>query len=207
MKTTRIYATAAVLLAGTAAIAQAGQAAQIPQPDLTAKALTRAELQARVREHFAKADANRDGVLTTDEIGTRAAIRPGMAATDRKDAAPADPNAMFDRIDSNHDGAISRSEFNSHRQVRVERRVALRKGEAADAGQGWRKDRGRRMGGMMMLKMADGNKDGRITLAEAEGAALHHFDMADSNRDGQVTREERDQMRRQMRSERLQKRR
>ena len=46
------------------------------------------------------------------------------------------------------------------------------------------------MGGRMIV-MADSNKDGRITLAEAETMALQHFDQMDSNKDGQVTPEER----------------
>ena len=55
------------------------------------------------------------------------------------------------------------------------------------------------MGGQMMT-MADANKDGRVTLQEAQASALRRFDMTDANRDGQVTMEERRQMRMQMRS-------
>jgi hypothetical protein len=39
--------------------------------------------------------------------------------------------------------------------------------------------------------MADTNKDGRITLPEAETMALQHFDQMDTNHDGQVTTDER----------------
>ena len=42
-----------------------------------------------------------------------------------------------------------------------------------------------------MLKMADANSDGRVSLAEATAGALQHFDMIDANRDGRVTPEER----------------
>jgi hypothetical protein len=52
-----------------------------------------------------------------------------------------------------------------------------------------------------MFEMADGNRDGRVTLQEAQAAALRHFDMADVNRDGQVTPDERKQMRQRMRAE------
>ena len=38
--------------------------------------------------------------------------------------------------------------------------------------------------------------DGRVTLQEAQAAALRHFDMADANRDGQITPDERRQMHR-----------
>ncbi len=52
-----------------------------------------------------------------------------------------------------------------------------------------------------MFEMADGNSDGRVTLQEAQAAALRHFDMADVNRDGQITPDERKQMRQRMRAE------
>jgi len=41
--------------------------------------------------------------------------------------------------------------------------------------------------------MADTNHDGRVSLAEAEAAALAHFDKADLNHDGKITPEERQQ--------------
>jgi hypothetical protein len=49
------------------------------------------------------------------------------------------------------------------------------------------------MGGFggRLFEMADANKDGRVSLAEAQAAALAHFDRADTNRDGQITPEER----------------
>ena len=52
-----------------------------------------------------------------------------------------------------------------------------------------------------MFDMADGNRDGRVTLQEAQAAALRHFDMADVNRDGQITPDERNKMRQRMRAE------
>jgi hypothetical protein len=53
-----------------------------------------------------------------------------------------------------------------------------------------------------MFDMADANRDGRVTMAEATAAAYRHFDMADANRDGQITRDERLQLRQRMRAER-----
>ena len=50
--------------------------------------------------------------------------------------------------------------------------------------------RGGSLGGRMFV-MADTNKDGRMTLDEADPFALQHFDQADANRDGRVTPEER----------------
>ena len=59
------------------------------------------------------------------------------------------------------------------------------------------------MGGMgfggHLFEMADANKDGRVSLAEAQAAALEHFDRADLNHDGKLTPEERQQARQLMR--------
>jgi hypothetical protein len=67
---------------------------------------------------------------------------------------------------------------------------------------------GMRMAGMHrgfgahMFTMADLNKDGRVSLAEAQQLALQHFDRADLNHDGTLTREERRQARQQLRAQR-----
>jgi Ca2+-binding EF-hand superfamily protein len=52
-----------------------------------------------------------------------------------------------------------------------------------------------------LFEMADANRDGRVSLQEAQSAALRHFDTMDANRDGRVTREERLQMRQRTRPE------
>ena len=101
-----------------------------------------------------------------------------------------DPNAAFDRLDANKDGTISRDEFAKGREQRIEQRIVMReKGKDGTRGA----MRMHRMGGMgeRMIVMADTNKDGRITLAEAQTLALQHFDQMDTNRDGKVTSEER----------------
>jgi hypothetical protein len=113
--------------------------------------------------------------------------------------------AMFDRLDANRDGNISRSEFESAHAQRQERRVVIReKREGAGASgamHGMRHGGG--MGGLggHMFDMADANRDGRVTMQEATAAAYRHFDMADVNRDGKITREERMQMHQRMRTE------
>ena len=108
-----------------------------------------------------------------------------------------DPNTGFDRLDSNKDGSISRDEFAKGREERIEKRIVIRDGKAEAGADGTKRFHHRGMGGKggmggaRMIVLADTNKDGRITLAEAETLALQHFDRMDSNRDGQVTSEER----------------
>ena len=204
---------AAIVIAG-AAFAQA-QPAPTPQPTtiapghvapgtpLAERVHTRDEMVAKVREHFAQLDANKDGVLTKEEAEAgrkvlKERVRTKMTERREHRMESRDPNAAFDRLDANKDGAITRDEFARHREQRIERRTERRENAAPDAHRGMRMHR---FGGMMggrMFDMADGNKDGRVTLQEATAAAVRHFDMADANRDGRITPDERRQMHRQM---------
>ena len=184
----------------------------------------RAEVVAKLREHFAKLDANRDGFVTRAEVESGRAqnkeIRrerivervvskggPAMAH------APVDRRARFDQLDANKDGSISRQEFESapaggeRRTVIVHRDGPSGRGAAAVIGPGGMRQRFiMRAGGMglhgRMFDMADANRDNRISLQEATDAALRHFDTADLNRDGQLTPEERKQRRMRAWSER-----
>lgn len=183
MKKFLICSAATAALAGLApALAQ--DAAEAPRAE---KLHSRAEVQAKVAEHFARLDADRDGFVTKAEAESgRKALRERFA--ERKDERL---DRRFDRIDSNNDGSINPVEFEAAHAKRAEHR-------------------GRRMGlramkghfGGRLFAMADADNDQRVSLQEAQAAALKHFDMADANRDGQVTRDERRQMRRNMITER-----
>jgi hypothetical protein len=194
---------AAALMAGTAALAQTAPIAPAPSTPpapmvhpMADKVMTRAEMVAMVQQHFTQLDANKDGVVTTAEAtearGNWAAHRQAMGGK------AGDPNAAFDRLDTNKNGSISRDEFAKAHDQRIEKRVEIRKqrqqgakdGKSAEK-QAWRTQHG--MGGMggRMIVMADTNKDGKITLAEAQAMALQHFDKMDTNHDGQVTPQER----------------
>jgi hypothetical protein len=173
---------------------------------------TRAEVQAHVAAMFAQHDANRDGFLTAEELqmhggmgGEHANVMMRHMGPDGAPRAMGDPNVAFDRLDANHDGKITRDEFGKARQIRIEKRVMIngqemRGGEmgmhgAPDVPGQRREVRIVRHGGGMMgaalLQRADANHDGRVSLAEATGAALQHFDMMDANRDGRISPEER----------------
>ena len=184
----------AALMAGTAALSQGAPQAPAPVAPMADKVMTRDEVVAMVREHFGRLDSDHDGAITAAEV-TKSKEKwaehmghgPGMAM---RDGPAGDPNAAFDRLDANKDGTISRDEFAKGREQRIEQRIVMReKGKDGTRGA----MRMRHMGGMgeRMIVMADTNKDGRITLAEAQTLALQHFDQMDTNRDGKVTSEER----------------
>jgi ribosomal protein S21 len=133
----------------------------------------------------------------------------GMMASEpmtRADVA-ARAKAHFAEMDANKDGSISRAEFDAHHQN------MMSEGRASPpmAGHGGmkRKHMGHgeggkgRMGRMenRMFGMADANKDGIVTEAEATQAALARFDKADANKDGTLSEAERKAARETMRAE------
>jgi Ca2+-binding EF-hand superfamily protein len=147
-----------------ATFAQGGPADRMMQPS------TRAEVEARVKEQFAKLDADRDGSVTSAEMTARRGERREQMQ-----------ERHFDRMDSNKDGSISRSEFDAAHAKRMER-------GGKRMGRGGGKPAG--MQGAMMMR-ADRNGDGKITLDEMRTASLARFDRMDANKDGTVTPEER----------------
>jgi hypothetical protein len=184
---------------------------------MTNKVMTRDEVAQHVRKMFEHLDANRDGFITREEIQSIQGKMMGMGMGgempkqfvlhDRQMPGPGampDRGAMFDRLDTNHDQYISRQEFTAGQPLREERVFILRSGAPGEM-----RMRGMGMGqgmhggfGGHMFEMADANHDGRVSLAEAQSAALAHFDRADLNHDGRLTPEERQQARQSMRMQR-----
>ena len=175
-------------LAATPLLAQGGDGrGPVAQPQ------TRTAVQAQVQARFARADSNRDGFVTQDEVRARTEARRAQRHERREQ--------RFERLDTNKDGSISRAEFEAPRAGRGGERRGQRFA-----------DRGGRGGGMMArfggraFAMMDVNRDGRVALAEAQGAALQRFDRVDSNRDGTISLDER-QTARAARQERREERR
>lgn len=205
----------AILIAGAAAIAVAipaiaAQVADGAGPRMMMQAdMTRAQVEAKVKEKFAAVDANKDGAVTMEEINAARTARHAQRMDDR-----------FKAMDTNTDGSISRAEFDAaHEQMMGQ--MAPGDGPGMGGGMGGGMGPGHQglmhdgpgmgMGsgpGMMhgmgkggpgmgmkfsprMFERADANKDGKVTLAEANKAALAHFDEVDANKNGTVTAQER----------------
>lgn len=177
--------------------------------------MTRDQVVQHVRSLFTHLDSNRDGFITKDEVaalhvrmmGMHNAMARGMAgvrtAMDHS-RMRMDPGAMFDRLDTNHDGMISRQEYLAGKpEIREHRVMVMRNSDGPmPMGPGSVHGmHGMRMGmmGGRLFDLADANHDGRVTLQEMTAAALQHFDMADANHDGTITPEERMQMHQRMR--------
>jgi Ca2+-binding EF-hand superfamily protein len=208
-------------LAQTAGAPPAPVAAPVPAPSsptqqvrvkvMSDKVMTRAEVDQHIRKIFAMLDTNHDGFVTREETASAAQGMMAMHGDMAKRLADrgmlmGDRSAIFDRLDANHDGSISRQEFMaSQPQAREQRMIIMREGNGpASNGQPAAPQapgvHGMHMFGMGMrgfgghlFEMADANNDGRVSLQEAETAALAHFDRADLNHDGKLTPEERQQ--------------
>jgi Ca2+-binding EF-hand superfamily protein len=132
--------------------------------------VTRAEATAAAEKHFAEVDTNKDGVISQAE---RDAMRARMR------------DRMFDLMDSDKNGQLSREEFRAaHEKMRAA------KGERGMQGMHGSGHHGGMRGGGMMK--AD------TTKAQAVARAQAMFDRIDANRDGNITAAERDAARQKM---------
>lgn len=182
------------------------------------RVMTRDEILQHVRSMFSRVDTNHDGFITKNEMaalhvhmmGMHDAMAHEMAGRPMRmgggpmtmDDHPMamNPGAMFDKLDTNRDGMISRQEFMAgHARMRERRVIIMRDEKTADAMPGMEQMKmrmhGMGEGGMAehFFAMADANHDGRISLHEAEAAVLAHFDRMDLNHDGRITPDERRQ--------------
>ena len=205
---------AAAAIAGTGAALAQTAPTQTPHRGHMMKTETRADVQARIAQYFAKVDANHDGFVTKAEADAAMAQRQAkFQQRAEKRAERFDPAAIFSRLDANHDGQVTKAEADAAHQARMAQRDArgdhmfdradanhdgvITKAEfdAAAGRMHARMEHAGLHGGFAgrMFETADVNKDGKLSLAEAQQAALQHFDRADLNHDGKLTPEERRQ--------------
>lgn len=177
MKKSYLIAGAAILAVAVPAIAAHHEGEKGKGHGHMMQDMTRADVEAKVKSKFAILDADKDGAVTQEEI---------KAHREAKRAARMD--AHFKSMDADSDGAISRAEFDAAHTKKQDRM-----GQRGKRGDHKMAHRGM-MGGMMkghIFKMADANKDGKVTLAEATAKALARFDIIDADKNGTVTGAER----------------
>ena len=120
---------------------------------------------------------------------------PAMNLVITREAAQAKVTEHFERLDADRDGFVGAAEAAAADQAMKQRRDA---GKAGKPGSG-----GAMPGfGSYMLARADTDKDGRMSLAEAQAMGLRYFDKADADRDGRITGDERRQFHQRMIDER-----
>lgn len=208
----------AALFTTAPAIAQAASPASLttPAPHARRSFFTsnqnRSDVAAHFERLFKKLDLNHDGFITRDEVASSQSQFADRIAK----SAPKRAARMFDRLDTNHDGQITESEAQAARtSANGKQRKSSRRASSlfakADANKdgivtraefdsatanGKIKLRRANMRGSAIVRLfdiADSDKDGRVSLAEAQQAALQQFDAADLNHDGVLTPDERRQ--------------
>jgi Ca2+-binding EF-hand superfamily protein len=166
--------------------------------------VTRVEAHAKVTEFFNEADKNKDKVVTREEADAHRAARMKDHANPEKHIearfAREDtnkngkiersesrlPDKIFNKIDKNGDGVITKQEALDAFKARAAERAKNHGGQA----QG---DRGHGNRGGSHFERLDTNGDGKITLTEAKAAADKLFSRLDANNDNVITQAEADQ--------------
>lgn len=164
--------------------------------------VTRAEVEARVKDRLGRLDADKNGTVTRDEMMAFAKTRMDARADDD-----------FTAMDTDKSGSISRAEFDAARAkrggahvVRMERRgpdammapppppegSAVPQPVPGPDGKPILRERMRvmMMGGHDGMVLADVDGQG-IVIADAVKKALDRFDAADTNKDGKLSPDER----------------
>lgn len=210
-------AAAGALLAAGPAFAQASAPKGAGAATMN-KTELRTEVPGQVQRMFARLDTNKDGFISKAEAD---AVEGQMAAKVAKAAANFDSGKIFARLDANKDGQVTQAEADAAYAALAAKRGQpanakahgfaglFARGDANkdgtisraefDAATGKMKARMEHAGANRTMDSfftnADLNKDGKVSVAEAQQVALQHFDAADLNHDGKLTPEERQQRR------------
>lgn len=142
--------------------------------------VTLAEYLAGERERFAKADLDQDGFVTMDELETAFSGQVGRRG-----------ERIFTHFDADSDGRISLTEVETKGAERGLKRFlrldADQDGFVTKAEFGPLEEEAAIRRGSRMMERLDGNKDGSISLAEADRAVALRFARLDADLDGIVT--------------------
>lgn len=175
----------AALLAGVAFAQPAPRPDGPPSPPKT-----RAELQAKIAEQFRQADANGDGFVTRAEAdAARAKMREAFAEKRAERKAE-----RFAALDKDRNGSLSKEEYMAPPSPPGADKQARGPGGRDGKPGAHRFGRMHRGGGAWMgawFDRMDANKDGKVSLAEAQAQPLAMFDKVDTNHDGTISPEER----------------
>jgi len=176
--------------------------------------LSEAEVLAVAEKAFERRDTNKDGAIDTADArpgkkgkghhgkdgGKRAERMLERLDTDKDGKISqaemlARATQTFQRLDTDGNGEVTKAEVDAKREAFREARKAFRAvkakdGEAKDAARKALREARINRGGMRMFERADADKNGTLTKAEMETAAIAMFKKRDRNGDGFITPDE-----------------
>ena len=177
-----------MILGGVALLGLAGSAVAQPpgQGPRRAVEITRADVIQRTDAAFARLDANRDGRFTREEAQARGQERRQQRRAQMR-------TRIFERLDADNNGQISRDEFAQARRGRGLRGAMAggRPEGMRHGGPGMRRWRHRAPGMGMRMGARMFGEASFVTAEQFRARVLARFDRADANRDGTLTAEER----------------
>lgn len=174
------------VLAQAAAPAQtaAPAAVQAPHRARMAEPVSQTDFVQRRVARLRGADANGDGQVTAEEMRAHAQTRQAERAAEQAKRRA----AVFDRLDADKDGVLSRAEF----EARSERAEHSQRAGRMGARHRMARDGGGRMNRAARPDAAQrGQSRFPIVIADVETKAAETFARMDANRDGVLTVDER----------------
>lgn len=163
------------------------------------------EFQTTRDKWFADLDTNKDGFVTADELkafGDKMHAEWAKKHGDQADNQPADGKPadgkpgghrgdfaqhILERVDTDHDGKISKAEFDAEGQAMFKRLDENGDGKIAENEMPQR--HWARFGGQMFDRM-DTDHDGNVSKAEFQAASDKMFQRMDKNGDGIIEKDE-----------------
>jgi Ca2+-binding EF-hand superfamily protein len=163
--------------------------------------ISRQEFLAQADARFARLDTNGDGVITADEFAARREAnrerRGGFGQRADGDippsSVPPQGGSAFDRLDTNHDGKVTRDEYRAEANARFDRLDTNHDGFIDQNEMAAMRHGGGGMGGGGMGGPGGMPPSGPAAAGEGDPAKHHHkslIERADTNHDGRVSREE-----------------
>ena len=150
--------------------------------------LTTNEVPERLQGLFTRADSNRDGKLTPDEIRASAATQAGPNGRAQRTGEATRMDPVLSAIDTNHDGVLSAAEIAAAPTTLK----ALDKDGDGELSAAELRPRQQTPAyrAHHLLDEWDTNKDGKLTKPEAPDRLQQQFDAIDTNHDRVLSEEE-----------------
>lgn len=175
MRLKTVLATAGLMMLASPVLAQQGPPPPSEGPGFFERAdlnkdgaITMDEVRTTRTAMFDRVDKNKDGFVTEEEMRAARPARPdGMQGPPRPRHEPREGHDLMSFADANQDGAVTRAEFDAALATRAQEKQTMMQQRSAE-----------------MFTRLDANKDGRVTRDELEAMRSRMGERMKDRRDG-----------------------